>query len=216
MNKKERAAEILKRLRKTYQRKPDSFVQWSTPLELVVGTVLSAQCTDKRVNMVTKELFQKYRTPEEYAKANLQELQKEIGSITFYKSKAKYLKGIGKLLVDRHNSTVPKTFAELIQLPGVAKKTATLIMAKAYGKHTGIAVDTHVKRVAPRLGLTPHTDPDKISLDLEKLYPEEDYLDVNEFMILHGRATCAPRIPKCQECPLQDICPSATTYIHNQ
>lgn len=208
MTKKQRLQEVLKRLRKLHKRQPDTFVTWSNPLELVVGTVLSAQCTDKRVNIVTKHLFAKYKTPQDYARARLTTLQKEIGSVTFYKSKSRYLKGIGTLLVEQFNGQVPRTREELLLLPGVSYKTANLIMAKAYGEHTGIAVDTHVKRLAPRLGLTTHTDPNKISADLEKIADKADYLDVNEYMIMHGRAICKPK-PLCGECVLNDICPSA-------
>lgn len=212
MSAKKRAKKILNILRSVYQRQPDSFVVWSNTLELVIATVLSAQCTDKRVNMVTKELFKKYRTADDYAEASLEDLQEEIGSITFYKSKSKYLKGIGEILVEKYNGEVPQTLKELQELPGVAKKTASLVLAKGFGKLHGVAVDTHVKRVAPQLGLTQHTDPNKISADLEELMDDEDYLDINEFLILHGRAVCKPRKPLCGECPVRDLCPSADTF----
>jgi len=203
-----RAKEILRRLRKTYTQRGE-FVEWSTPLELVVGTMLSAQCTDKRVNMVTKSLFAHYRTPQEYAAASLKQLEKEIGSVTFFRAKSRYLKGMGETLVREFNGVVPATRDELMQLPGIAFKSANLIMAKVHGKFTGVAVDTHVKRVAPRLGLTRHTqDTQKIAADLEKLYPAKEWLDVNEYFIMHGRALCKPAKPLCAQCPLQDICPT--------
>lgn len=215
MNNRERIQEVLFRLRAEYgdrRKRQGEFIHWSTPLELVIGTVLSAQCTDARVNIVTKKLFKKYQTAADYANAPLEELQQAIGSVTFYKSKSKYLQGIGQLLVDRHHGEVPHNLEELMELPGVAKKTASLIMAKAFGQYLGVAVDTHVKRVAPRLGFTDYTNPDKISHDLEELLPQgPDWLDINEYLIMHGRAICAPRKPKCGECPLQDICPSAFT-----
>ncbi len=209
---KARAKEILKRLKKSYQTRPEEFVHWSTPLELVVGTVLSAQCTDERVNKVTVKLFQKYRTAQDYANASLVELEKDIHSTGFYKSKVRYLKGLGQILVEKYDGNVPDSVEGLVELPGVAKKTAYLVMAKAYGKMEGVAVDTHVKRVAPRLGLTKQTNPDKISTDLQDVVEQEQWLNINEYLILHGRAICSPRKPKCGECPLNDICPSAFTF----
>ncbi|MBI4262409.1 endonuclease III [Candidatus Uhrbacteria bacterium] len=207
MNQRTRASTILKRLKRTYKvRGP--FIDGENPLELLIATVLSAQCTDVRVNMVTKSLFQKYKTAQDYARANLQELERDIHSTGFYKAKAKYLQGIGAALVERFGGKVPQRFEDLVTLPGVGRKSANLIMAKAFGKPTGVAVDTHVFRVAPRLGLTKGKTPDAMAHDLEKLYAPKDYLDVNEYLILHGRATCAPRKPKCPACVLRDICPS--------
>lgn len=215
MNTEERIQEILFRLRAEYgdrKKRQGEFIHWSTPLELVIGTVLSAQCTDVRVNMVTAELFKDFQTAEDYARATLEDLEERIGSVTFYKSKSKYLKGIGELLLEKHSGEVPRTMKELTALPGVGKKTASLIMAKAYGEYQGIAVDTHVKRLTPRLEVTTPdaTTPDKISRELEELLPQgPDWLDINEYLILHGRAVCSPRKPKCGECSLQDICPAA-------
>ena len=203
---KNRAREILNRLKKTYP-KPGPFVEWSTSLELVVGTVLSAQCTDERVNRVTKTLFAKYRTAQDYAEADITELERDIYQTGFYKSKAKYLRGIGLLLVEKFGGEVPNDFDSLLTFPGVARKTAHIIMAKAFGKYTGVAVDTHVMRLAPRLGLTKHIEQEKIAKDLEKLFPKEEYLHVNEYLITHGRAICVPRKPKCGECVLLELCP---------
>lgn len=203
---KNRAREMLNRLKKTYP-KPGPFVEWSTPLELVVGTVLSAQCTDERVNRVTKSLFAKYKAPHEYAEADIAELERDIYQTGFYKSKAKYLRGIGSLLVEKFGGEVPNDFDSLLTFPGVARKTAHIIMAKAFGKYTGVAVDTHVMRLAPRLGLTKHVEQEKIAKDLEKLFPKEEYLHVNEYLITHGRAICVPRKPKCGECVLLELCP---------
>ncbi|QQR77514.1 MAG: endonuclease III [Candidatus Moraniibacteriota bacterium] len=207
MIKKDRAKEILRRLEETYA-KPGPFVEWSTPLELVVGTVLSAQCTDERVNRVTKVLFAKYRTAQDYALADSTELERDIYQTGFYKSKAKYLRGIGTLLVEKFGGEVPDDFEALLTFPGVARKTAHIVMAKAFGKFTGVAVDTHVMRMAPRLGLTKEKEQEKIAKDLEKLFPREEYLHVNEYLITHGRAVCVPRKPKCAECVLRDICPA--------
>lgn len=207
MIKKDRVKEILRRLEKTYV-KPGPFVEWSTPLELVVGTVLSAQCTDERVNRVTKVLFAKYKTAQDYALADSAELERDIYQTGFYKSKAKYLRGIGTLLVEKFGGQVPDDFDALLTFPGVARKTAHIVMAKAFGKFTGVAVDTHVMRMAPRLGLTKEKEQEKIAKDLEKLFPCEEYLRVNEYFITHGRTVCVPRKPKCGECVLRDICPA--------
>ena len=211
MDKKTRAREALRRLRRTY-REPGEFVRWKIPLELVIGTVLSAQCTDKNVNEVTKKLFKKYRTARAYARARLPVLEREIHSTGLYRSKARYLKGIGQILERDHKGAVPASLGDLLKLPGVSFKTAYLIMAKAFGKNTGIAVDTHVSRVAPRLGLTRPRDAKKMGDDLETLYEPKDYLDVNEYLIMHGRAICKPR-PLCGQCVLRDIYPSAKKFL---
>lgn len=205
MNNSRRARTVLTRLRKAYPTR-GPFVKWKTPLELVVGTVLSAQCTDVQVNKVTASLFEKYRTARDYSKAKLAILEKEIYSTGFYKSKARYLKGIGELLVNEFGGRVPNRREDLLKLPGVSFKSANLIMAKAFGAATGVAVDTHVSRLAPRLGFTKHTDPKKIAADLEILYPPRDWLDVNEYVIMHGRAVCKP-VPACESCVISDVCP---------
>ena len=210
-NTKDRAREILNRLKKTYP-KPGPFVEWSTPLELVVGTVLSAQCTDERVNRVTKSLFKKYQTAKDYMNADPAELEQDIYQTGFYKSKAKYLRAIGLLLVEKFGGEVPNDFASLLTFPGVARKTAHIVMAKAFGKYTGVAVDTHVMRMAPRLGLTKHVEQEKIAKDLEKLFPKEEYLHVNECLITHGRAICVPRKPRCGECILLNVCLYGRSY----
>lgn len=210
--KKLQVTEVLKRLRKTY-RTVGPFVLWSTPLELVVGTMLSAQCTDARVNMVTKKLFQKYRTPADYASAKLSMLEGEIYSTGFYRNKAKHLKGIGSILVEKFGGEVPRTLEGLLSLPGVSNKTAYIVLSKAFGKNVGVAVDTHVFRVAPRLGLSDAKTAEKMSADLTKLFAPKNYLLVNELFITHGRALCLPRTPKCGECSLADICPSAAKFL---
>lgn len=209
---KKHAQAVLRILRKSYPiRGP--FVEWSNPLELVVGTVLSAQCTDKRVNLVTKNLFKKYRSAADYAAADLRVLEQDVRPTGFYKTKARYLKGIGERLVESYDGKVPDRLEDLLTLPGVSHKSANLIMAKAWGKPTGVAVDTHVSRVAPRLGWTTEKDPKKIERDLNALFPPKDYLEVNENLILHGRATCVPRKPRCPTCPVRHLCPSAKKFI---
>lgn len=212
MNTRERAREILQRLKKQYP-VPGPFVAWSNPLELVVGTVLSAQCTDERVNRVTRELFKKYRTASDYMNADLEELGQDIYQTGFYKSKAKYLKGIGTILVEQYHGEVPNDFESLLTFPGVARKTAHIVMAKAFGKHTGVAVDTHVMRLAPRLGLSKQTEQERIAKDLEKLFPPCEYLHVNEYLITHGRAVCKPRKPLCKGCILFDLCPYGKKFV---
>lgn len=207
MNQKIRARDIVGRLERVYP-VPGPFVSWSNPLELVAGTVLSAQCTDERVNRVTETLFKKYRTALDYMNADPAELERDIYQTGFYKSKAKYLRGIGKILVENFGGEVPDNFEALLAFPGVARKTAHIVMAKAFGKYTGVAVDTHVLRMAPRLGLTRHSEQEKIARDLENLFPKEAYLHVNEYFITHGRAVCVPRKPKCGECVLLDLCPT--------
>ena len=206
MTEQDRVKELLKRLGKAYP-KTGPFVEWTTPLELVVGTVLSAQCTDERVNRVTKTLFAKYKTAADYAKARLPILEKEIYSTGFYRNKAKHLKGLGTILVEKFGGDVPDTLEGLLTLPGVSNKTAYIVLAKAFGKHVGVPVDTHVFRVAPRLGLSAAKTAAKMSQELGNLVPPEDYLHLNELFITHGRAVCIPRKPKCGECVLRDICP---------
>ncbi|MEI6650399.1 MAG: endonuclease III [Candidatus Moraniibacteriota bacterium] len=205
------AQEALKRLKKAYQ-VTGPFVEWSNPLELVVGTALSAQCTDVRVNAVTKELFRKYKTARDYADADQNVLEKEIYSTGFYRNKAKNLRGMGKVLVERYGGKVPDTLEDLLTLPGISNKTAYIVLAKAFGKLEGIAVDTHVFRLAPRLGWSNAKTAEKMSRELGELLQKKDYLSVNEYLITHGRAICSPRNPKCGECVLSDICPGSEKF----
>ncbi len=204
MEKKKIAQEVLKRLKKTYQ-KTGPFVEWSTPLELLVGTILSAQCTDVRVNMVTKELFQKYTTPADYAKARVATLEKEIYSTGFYHTKAKALKESGKIMEENFKGKVPDTLGGLLTLRGVSIKTAYLVLSKVYGKNIGMAVDTHVFRLCKRIGLSSAKTPEKTSEEMSKIVPPKHYLAWNEYLITHGRAICG-RVPKCDICVLHDIC----------
>jgi endonuclease-3 len=210
--KKNRAREVLKRLKKSYP-VVGPFVEWSNPLELVVGTMLSAQCTDERVNKTTKVLFKKYVTAKDYATAKLSTLEKEIFSCGFYKNKSKHLKGIGKILSEQFGGVVPDTLENLLLLPGVSHKTAYIVLAKAFGKNVGLPVDTHVFRLAGRLGWSGAKTPEKMSLDLMKIFPAKEYLRINEYLITHGRAICAPRNPKCGECVLKDICPASDKFM---
>jgi len=204
----ERINEILWRLREAY---PDAqcALRHSNPLELLVATMLSAQCTDERVNQVTEKLFQKYRTAEDYAMANPEELEQDIRPTGYYRSKARRLQEAARVLVERYNGRVPDTMEELLELPGVARKTANMVLGVAFNRAEGIVVDTHVKRVAQRLGLTKEQDPLKIEQDLMAIVPREQWIDFSHQMIWHGRRICKARSPDCPSCPLNDLCPSA-------
>ena len=184
-------------------------LDWETPLELVVATVLSAQCTDERVNQVTKTLFPAYPTARAYADAPLDDLKEAVRPTGFFNNKAKSLKGLGTRLVEEFDGEVPSTMDELLTLPGVARKTANVVLSNAFDTHVGVVVDTHVKRVAHRLGLTNETDPKKIETDLMKVIAPDQWHPLPWRLILHGRTVCHARKPKCDSCPLADLCPSA-------
>jgi endonuclease-3 len=204
---KKHVAEIIKRLRKEYPN-PRTALNFRTPFELLAATILSAQATDALVNKVTERLFKKYKSVEDFAKAPLAELEKDVSSINFYKNKAKYIKNCAEIILKKHGGKVPKTMDELTELPGVARKTANIVLSNAYGINEGIAVDTHVKRLSERLGLSVKTDPAKIEIDLMELTPREEWSDLSHLLILHGRKICTARLPKHKECVLYDICPS--------
>ncbi|CAG0959665.1 MAG: endonuclease III [Candidatus Methanoperedens sp.] len=186
-------------------------LHYSDPLELLIATILSAQCTDKQVNEVTKNLFKKYRTLQDYIKTPQEELEKDIYSTGFYRNKAKNIKELSKLLVNEFDSKVPDTMEALLTLPGVARKTANIVLSGAFGKIDGIAVDTHVKRIAFRLGLTANTNPEKIEKDLMKIIPKNDWDIFTLLLIHHGRKVCNARKPLCGECVLNKLCKSAFT-----
>jgi endonuclease-3 len=184
-------------------------LDWTNPLELLVATMLSAQTTDVQVNRVTQSLFAKYRTAEDYADADPEELEEDIRPTGFYRNKARSLQGMASALVEEHGGEVPRTMQELVALPGVGRKTANVVLGNAFGVDEGIVVDTHVRRVSDRLGLTQNRDPKKIEQDLMKIVPEEDRTVFSHLLILHGRRTCKARKPDCPNCVLNDICPSA-------
>jgi endonuclease-3 len=208
---KNRALTVIELLEKEH---PDAKIalHYTNPLELLVATILSAQCTDERVNLVTKTLFKKYTDAEDYAHADLTELEQDIRSTGFYRNKAKNIKNSSQLLVEKHNSQVPRTMEELLELPGVARKTANIVLTNAYGVVAGVAVDTHVRRLAQRLGLTESDDPTKIEADLMNLVPREKWMRITDLLIFHGRRICTARKPKCAACVLNKICPSAFTF----
>jgi len=190
---------------------PDAKIalRFSNPLELLVATMLSAQCTDEKVNEVTESLFRKYRKAEDYAKTDLQTLERDIKPTGFFHNKAKNVKKACQMLVAKYGSEVPKTMEELMMLPGVARKTANIVLSNAYGVIEGIAVDTHVRRLAERLGLTKSKTPDKIEKDLMEVVPKEKWARFTDLLIFHGRRVCIAKKPKCSQCVLREFCPSA-------
>ena len=204
----ERVREIIRRLDQEY---PDSTtsLDFSNPYELLVATILSAQCTDARVNMVTPELFAGYPTVDDLAAARREDVEEIIRSTGFFRQKTKSLLGMADAVVERHGGEVPKTMKDLTGLPGVGRKTANVVLGNAFGKDVGVVVDTHVKRLSGRLGLTSHTDPVKIEKDLIRLVPRERWTDLPHLFIDHGRAVCKAPTPICEECVLADICPSS-------
>lgn len=203
------ALEVLSRLKREY---PDARTEldYEVPLHLLVATILSAQCTDKRVNMVTPLLFQTFPTAVSLADAPPQKLEEIIKSTGFFRNKTKSLIGLGKALVERHNGEVPDSMDALVKLPGVGRKTANVVLGNAFGKNVGIVVDTHVARLSDRLGFTKEKDPVKIEQDLMPLFPREDWALFAHLLIFHGRRVCEARRPKCEICVLNDICPSST------
>jgi endonuclease-3 len=184
-------------------------LHFASPLELLVATILSAQCTDRRVNLVTRDLFQRHRTAADYAHAPAGELEAAIRSTGFFRNKAKHLRACGRALVARHAGVVPRTLAELTALPGVGRKTANVVLGNAFGLNEGVVVDTHVARLARRLGLTTETTPEKIEAALMPLVPRAQWTQFSHWLIWHGRRRCPARQPDCGACELRDLCPSA-------
>lgn len=189
-------------------------LKYSNNWELTVAVILSAQCKDERVNIVTQNLFNKYKTVKDYAKAELKEFEKDIGSTGFYHAKAKNIISSAKLILGKYHGQIPKTMEEMLALPGVARKTANVVLGNAYGVVEGIAVDTHVRRLSQRLGLTKNDDPVKIEQDLMKLFDKKDWFKLTYILIEHGRTICDAKKPKCDACFLNHICPSAYKFPH--
>lgn len=204
----ERAPEIIRSLSSAY---PDAHValSFSTPLEMLVATILSAQCTDERVNAVTRKLFRKYRRPQDYLAVSEAELAADIRPTGFFNQKARSIRGACARIVQAYGGEVPDTMQDLMTLPGVARKTANIVLGNAFGKVEGIAVDTHVRRVANRLGLSRHSDPDRVEQDLMRLIPAEKRFELTYVLIDHGRAVCRARGPRCGDCPVSHLCPSS-------
>jgi endonuclease-3 len=205
---KKRAGKIISGLKRAY---PDAHcsLNFSTPLELLIATILSAQCTDERVNQVTIGLFEKYPCAEDYVRAVPAELERDIHSTGFFRNKAKAIQGACRMICEQHGGRVPETIEELVALPGVARKTANVVLGNAYGIASGVVVDTHVSRVAQRLRLTVHEQPEKIERDLNELVPRTDWIIFPHLLIAHGRAICKARKPLCAECPVEPLCPSS-------
>ncbi len=212
MRVKERVQAIIQKLAETY---PDAHCEldFNTPFQLLVATILSAQCTDKRVNIVTPGLFQKYPTPFELAAVDQEELEVAIKSTGFYRNKAKNLRAMAKDLVEKHRGEVPRAMAELTDLAGVGRKTANVVLGNAFTLAEGIVVDTHVARLAARFGLTKSVDPGKIETELMRLVPRPQWTDFSHWLIWHGRRRCYARNPDCANCELGSICPSRDKFL---
>jgi endonuclease-3 len=206
---RERIGKIIRILRREYPRSRTA-LQFQYPLQILVATILAAQCTDERVNRITPDLFRKYPTAAALAAADRAELEAEIRPTGFFRNKAKSIIGAARKIVEDFDGQVPANMADLVTLPGVARKTANIVLSSGYGIAEGIAVDTHVKRLSGRLGLSRQHDPEKIEKDLLKLVPKKDWLDFNYMLVNHGRKTCQARKPRCPECVVRRLCPSAT------
>ncbi len=206
----ERTKKIVRILARDY-RDAHCALEHRNALELLVATILSAQCTDARVNVVTRSLFQKYPSAAAYAQADLKELEQDVRSTGFFRNKARSIQGAARLLVEKHGGRVPDTLEALIELPGVARKTANVVLGTWFKKPTGVVVDTHVGRIARRLRLTLHEAPEKIEKDLMALLPSKEWINFSHRLIWHGRKICAARKPKCSECSIASCCPSAGT-----
>jgi len=208
MTRSQRADELARRLPRIY---PNAHCElnFSNPLELLVATILSAQCTDKRVNLVTPALFSRCRTAADYASIPQEELETLVRTTGFFRSKASSIRSAASEIEQKHGGHVPSTLEELVALRGVGRKTANVVLGNAFGKNEGVVVDTHVGRLSRRLGLTRHTSPEKIEIDLSKLFPRRTWTDLSHWLIFHGRRRCYARKPDCAGCELNDICPSA-------
>ena len=211
-NQKKRTGEIIKRLKKEY---PDAHcaLVHANAFELLIATILSAQCTDERVNIVTANLFRKYRTPQDYLEVSPEELEQDIHSTGFFRNKAKNIRGACEKIINDFGNEIPRSMEELLTLNGVARKTANVVLGNAFGIASGVVVDTHVSRLSNRLGLTEQTAPEKIEKDLQPLVPEKDWIMFPHWLISHGRKICQARKPKCPECVLNDICPKVGVTV---
>lgn len=206
MTKEEKVQKIMERLYKVYPH-PATDLKFENPLQLLVATIMAAQCTDKLVNQVCEKLFRQYKTAKDFADAPLEQLQQDIKPVTFWQNKGKMLKNMGIMLVEKHNGEVPQTMQELDDLPGVARKTANVVLGNAFHKNDGIVIDTHMIRMSNKLGLTDSKDPVRIEQDLMKIVPQEKWTDFANLLILHGRYFCTARPHTCEGCPLEDLCP---------
>lgn len=203
-----RASDVLEKLEEIHA-PPRTFLHWRTPLDQLVATILSARCTDVRVNIVTKALYKKYRKPQDYLLVPRHELESDIHSCGTYRNKARFIQEMCQQLIDHHHGNVPQTMEELVKLCGVGRKTASIILWACFGKNEGIAVDTHVIRVSQRLGLSHHKDPKRIEMDLMKSLPKKKWGEFTTLIISHGRAVCTARNRQCEKCPFKKECPSS-------
>lgn len=212
---KTRTRDVIRRLKRAY---PDAkcSLNHSNPFELLVATILSAQCTDERVNIVTADLFRKYKQPEDYLKVSPRELEKDIQSTGFFRNKTKSIQGTSKMLTEQYGGTVPHTMDELLELPGVARKTANVVLGNAFEIKSGVVVDTHVTRLSHRLGFTQQKTAEKIEQDLVLIVPKKDWVIFSHLLIAHGRKICKARNPLCDQCPVEKQCPSSflKTGVH--
>jgi len=206
-----RTRKIVRLLKREYPEARCS-LDYDTPLQLLVATILSAQCTDERVNLVTRELFRKYRTAGDFAAADPTELERDIRPTGFFRNKARAIQGAARLLEEKHGGQVPETMGALLELPGVARKTANVVLGNAFGVASGVVVDTHVTRLSQRLGLTGQTNAERIERDLSALVPKKDWIVFPHLLIYHGRKVCKARSPACGSCVLSPLCPSAFTF----
>src|SRR5678815_2438811 len=205
---KERVGQIIRVLKKTYPQATCALIH-ANPFELLIATILSAQCTDERVNIVTSDLFRKYTGPEDYLKVSPRELEKDIQSTGFFRNKTKSIQGTAKVLTEQYHGEVPHTMDELLELPGVARKTANVVLGNAFDIHAGVVVDTHVTRLSHRLGFTQQKTAEKIEQDLIPIVPKKDWVIFPHLMIYHGRKICKARTPFCAECTIEKQCPSS-------
>ena len=207
-----RVRDIIRLLRRHYPASRTA-LDFRDPFGILVATILAAQCTDERVNKVTPALFRKYPGPADFARADRAELEAMVRPTGFFRNKAKAIIGASQRIVEAYGGVVPDTMEELVTLPGVARKTANIVLSAGYGKAEGIAVDTHARRLSQRLGLSRESDPDKIERDLLAIVPKKDWLDFNSLLVDHGRAVCQARKPRCPECFLRRLCPSAAKFF---
>ncbi len=209
LEEKPRTRKIIDKLKKAY---PDArcSLNFTNPLELLIATILSAQCTDERVNIVTRDLFRKYRSADDYVKVSRTELEEDIRSTGFYRNKARSIQGACEIISRKHEGRVPETMEDLLALPGVARKTANVVLGNAFGVVEGIVVDTHVDRLTHRLGLTEQKTAEKIEADLIRLVPRRYWIDFSHLLIYHGRRVCKARAPQCEECVIEKLCPSSS------
>jgi endonuclease-3 len=209
MQKEIEIVEILK------EQRPNAVLElnWKTPLDFMAAVILSAQTTDKGVNKITPRLFEKYKTPEDYANASLTELEDYVSSINFFRTKAKRIKSACEVIISRFCGLVPQTMDDLLTIPGIGRKSANVILINVFGKTEGVVVDTHIARVSQRLGLTKEKDATKIEEDLIKVYPKKYWADVSNLLVLHGRYVCKARKPACLECLISHLCPAKKVFV---